>query len=66
MKDVFDVFLDTVGKKTKLTVDKVNKVINGNESFIRSEIVGFVWNSTKEPSHVDYIREKLNGFSFKG
>ena len=45
---------------------KVNKIINGNESFIRSEIVGFVWNSTKEPSHVDYIREKLNEFSFKG
>lgn len=66
MKDVFDVFLDTAGKKTKFTVDKVNKVINGNESFIRSEIVGFVWNSTKDPSHVDYIREKLNEFSFKG
>ena len=66
MKDVFDVFLDKIGKKTKITVDNVNKIINGNESFIRSEIVGFVWNSTKDPSHVDYIREKLNEFSFKG
>lgn len=65
MKDLFDIFLEIVGKKSALTVDKVNNVINGNESFIRSEIVGFVWNSTKEPTHVDYIRERLNEFSFK-
>ena len=66
MKDVFEVFLDTVGKKIKLSVDKVNKVINGNESLIRGEIVGFVLNSTKDPNHVDYIRTKLNEYSFKG
>ena len=66
MKDVFDVFLDTIGKKIKLSVDKVNNVINGNESLIRGEIVGFVWNTTKDANHVDYIRTKLNGFSFKG
>jgi hypothetical protein len=66
MRDVFDIFIEAVSKKTKVTVDKVNKVINGNESFIRSEIVGHVLNTSKIPDHVDYIRERLNEFSFKG
>jgi hypothetical protein len=66
MKDVFDIFIEAISKKAHITIDKVNKVINGNESFIRSEIVGHVLRTSKIEDHVDYIRERLNGFSFKG